>query len=147
MKLIIIASVLALSTSAFAAAPKCVNIGSKSERWQMADGKLIKARCKDHVAFCDAIGTRSEVWYAAAVARSKLIVYETCTAGSTPWPRCVNIGTKSEGWQIGAAPVRYDQCAKKVAACIDGSKSEGWYAVTTKGPKRRLQWKKCSARS
>ena len=38
MKLIIIASVLALSTSAFAAAPKCVNIGSKSEAGKWPTG-------------------------------------------------------------------------------------------------------------
>ena len=110
----------------------------------MPDGKLIWARCKGQAAFCGAIGTKSEGWYAAAIASSKLITYDNCTTGITPWPKCVNIGTRSEGWVIGIGPVHYDQCAKKVAACIDGSKSEGWYSVTTKGPRRRLAYANCA---
>ena len=145
MKKLIALLMIMAPTCALAAPPQCINIGSRSEGWQMPDGHLIKTQCKSQVAFCDAIGTKSEGWYAASVAESRLIIYDNCTTGTIPRPRCVNIGTKSEGWQIDNAPIIYDQCAKKIAACVDGSRSEGWYGVTIKGPKRRLQWAKCAA--
>jgi hypothetical protein len=45
--------------------PSCNAIGSKSEGWYAPDGKLIcYATCAAATVTCEAIGTRSEGWYA-----------------------------------------------------------------------------------
>lgn len=62
-------------------------------------------------------------------------------------PKCVGVGTRSEGWLLKNGQIQWDNCKNKVAVCTAaGSKSEGWYTAEVTGL-RRLASANCSAPS
>ncbi len=127
MKSMIALFVLACSVSAMAAtAPKCVNIGSKSEGWKTTDGKLLWANCSKEALVCD-----KDAWvsYKLDTDNMKLLGWSQCSKSEAGKPVCVNIGSKSEGWQMNGK-LAWDNCSDKAVICgAKGSKSEGWYAA------------------
>jgi hypothetical protein len=49
-------------------------------------------------------------------------------------PRCVYVGTRSEGWVFDGKFLRYDNCANKRVKCSQkNTAAEGWYAVDRAG--------------
>lgn len=47
---------------------------------------------------------------------------------TTELPVCINLGTRSEGWDFGGK-LKYSNCAKKSVECANGgSTPEGWMA-------------------
>ncbi len=112
-------------------APECINVGTPLEGWRMSDGLLITDTCQNKIAFCDAIGSKSEGWYSASVVHSELIRYENCAKDRSTKPACASIGNASEGWQFPDGKVEWSKCAGKIPVCgAIGTRSEGWYATT-----------------
>jgi hypothetical protein len=142
---VIYAFFVLLSASAFADAPKCVNVGTRSEGWEW-NGRVKFAACLDRVAFCGAIGTRSEGYYSGAVKESKLLGFDNCSETQARKPKCVNQGTRSEGWRTPNGTLHFDNCSQKHLACLaQGTRSEGWYAVTIdESDKELIGWTQCS---
>jgi hypothetical protein len=152
MKTVFFSFVLIFSSMVFAKpsptdqAPRCVNVGTRSEGWKFAgDPRVRFDHCAGEYAECGAVGTRSEGWYAFEKKSAGLIGWAQCR-DSRVVPRCGAIGTRSEGWMIPGQQIRYAHCAGQVAECgAIGSRSEGWYAFT-KVPKGLLTWANCSDR-
>lgn len=145
MKLVLLLMVL-LSSAAFAKAPLCVNVGTRSEGWIFPDGKLHWDKCSKKYAYCGAVGTRSEGWYAAVRSGSQLIGFANCSTNRSSAPTCVNVGTRSEGWQTPNGSLLWDKCSEKILACeAIGTRSEGWYAVSLdRSTEQLLGWAQCA---
>jgi len=136
-----------VSQLAFATAPECVNVGSKSEGWKLPNGQLSwDSECNEKVVYCGAVGTRSEGWYVAKFDGMQLIGWSQCSESRSDRPVCVNVGSRSEGWKTATGKLRFDKCANKVAACSGiNTRSEGWYAVEPiPETVKLLGWTKCS---
>ena len=59
-------------------------------------------------------------------------------------PRCVNIGTRSEGWLMSGQNLKKGRCANKIIVCgSNGSQAEGWYSAPITSS-RFLDWDHCS---
>lgn len=147
MKLLLLVLALsATSVTAMAFQPECVNVGTRSEGWTLPDGKIAFDNCLDKVAYCGAIGSKSEGWYVAEVADKQLLAYDECSVNKSQKPSCVNIGSKSEGWQAPNGKLMWDKCSEKVAACLAvGTRSEGWYAaIPDYDTAKRLSFANCA---
>jgi len=115
-----------LALNAFAAGPKCVNIGSRSEGWKTTDGKLLWANCSKEALVCE-----KDEWvsYKLDTEHMRLLGWSKCSEYSSNKPFCANIGSKSEGWMINGQ-LHWDNCSEKAVLCgARGSRSEGWYAA------------------
>lgn len=146
MKQIIFLVTLGYTVLSFGAAPKCVNIGTRSEGWSTPNHQIKYDKCKNKVAFCGAVGSRSEGWYAGEVLQQHLLGWANCSKREVNRPVCINIGTRSEGWTTPQGKVIWDKCSQKVAVCSAiGTRSEGWYAATIKqGTVSFIGWANCS---
>jgi hypothetical protein len=73
-----------------ATAPVCRRVGEPGEGWVRADGTMVcTVRCAGATAACEAIGTRSEGWYAdlmgtgcPAIPVERLIEWTDCSPGA-----------------------------------------------------------------
>lgn len=118
--------------------PKCVAIGTKSEGWSLKGYPIAYDNCKDRYIECTQDG-----WTSYAKKDSTILVYANCT-GAAESPKCVAIGTKSEGWSVLGKQIIYDNCANKGVACgAEGTRSEAWITFEKEDPRVIFQVK-CS---
>ena len=123
--------ILAISSPAFAAAPLCVNVGTRSEGWLMKDGSTHFDTCSKKVVFCANVGEANEGWHSAVALEMRQLGYANCSEYTGTQPSCINIGSKSEGWATPTGRILFDQCSEKAAVCgAIGTRSEGWFAAT-----------------
>jgi len=114
-------------------APQCLLVGSKSEGWYR-DGKRIGwDNCSIKSINCAKKGTASEGWYSSHLANFRVITAAQCSVSSSRQekPKCVNIGTRSEGWALGDKFLGYDNCKNRVVRCkSEDSFSSAWVSLT-----------------
>lgn len=138
---------IGISSSAFGAAPLCVNVGTRSEGWVMKDGSLRFDTCSKKVVYCGNMGEANEGWQSALALEMRQLGYANCSEYTGTRPSCVNVGTRSEGWATPTGRILYDQCAEKVAVCSAvGTRSEGWFAAALdKSTVQTLSTENCSS--
>lgn len=138
--------VFSIAQLVFAAAPNCVNIGTKSEGWQTPNGQVVFDRCEYKAAVCGAIGTRSEGWYVVDLKQGQLMGWANCSQDKSTEPKCINIGTRSEGWLLPNGKLAFDNCSEKYVRCgAKGTRSEGWYIYAADlSIGQLLGWANCS---
>ena len=66
------------------------------------------------------------------------------SANAIEEPKCINVGTRSEGWALNGQFIRYDNCENKYLECINqGTRSEA-FAVFEKTEIEFLAYDNCA---
>ena len=66
------------------------------------------------------------------------------SARGTENPKCINIGTRSEGWSYNSKFIKYDQCAGKEVECINIDTEMEGFATYYKSEISFLAFDNCS---
>ncbi len=105
--------------------PVCQQAGTSNEGWYLKGELLKKSPCDGRTADCLKQESQ-EGWFAFVRKDVRLVRYDTCTGKGVP--TCVNVGTKSEGWQ-GEDWFQWDTCNGLAIMCDGiGTRSEGWHS-------------------
>jgi hypothetical protein len=109
--------------------PICQQVGTSNEGWYI-NGKNIKTSpCEGRVTDCVKQNSQ-EGWFSFVKKDMRLVRYDSCAGKNIP--ACVNVGTKSEGWQ-GEDWFQWDSCAGLAIMCdAVGTRSEGWHSFEQK---------------
>ncbi len=115
-------------------APRCAGVGTRSEGWVSLGQPIVYDNCADKHIACAQDG-----WVGYVKKNAKMLKYASC-AQSTELPKCIGIGTSSEGWSIPGEQIKYDNCANKGIACAGiGTRSEAWVVFEKVDPKLILE--------
>lgn len=109
--------------------PNCQQVGSSNEGWYIKGVLLNRTPCEGRAVDCG-VQNSQEGWFSFVKKDMRLVRYENCLGKSIP--ACVNVGTKSEGWQ-GEDWFQWDSCAGLAIMCdAVGTRSEGWHSFEQK---------------